>query len=79
MKNIKSLAAIALIAASLTACGGNGGENKNVGGSTDTANAVEGSNAGNETTGSSMTTDSTGKDSTSMSEGNAKPDGRPQQ
>jgi hypothetical protein len=95
MKSIRNIAVLALIAASLTACGGSGSESKTIGGSTDTMNSVEGSNAGNETTGSAMTNDTTAKrngkgdgsgsgsaatkDSTSNTEGNAKPDGRPQQ
>lgn len=92
MKNIRNIVAIALVTAALSACGGGSSEQKTIGGSVDTMNSVEGSNAGNETTGSPMTNDTTAnqngkstgdngtnKDSTSNTEGNAKPDGRPQQ
>jgi len=89
MKTLRNIAAIALLTASIAACGGNNGQ-KTIGGSVDTMNSVEGANAGNETTGSPMTNDTTAnrngkmpgmgtKDSTNNTEGNAKPDGRPQQ
>jgi hypothetical protein len=90
MKNLKNIVAIAAVAISLSACGGSS-EQKTIGGSVDTMNSVEGSNAGNETTGSPMTdttanqngqstgNSGTNSDSTSNTEGNAKPDGRPQQ
>ena len=85
MKTLRNIAALALITASLAACGGNNGQ-KTIGGSVDTMNSVEGSNAGNETTGSPMTNDTTAnrngkkpgmgtKDSTSNTEGNTSPTG----
>lgn len=92
MKSIKNIAAVALLAFALTACGGSPSQEKTIGGTVDTTNVAQGSNAGNETTGSPMTNDTTAKqngkssgqsgtnnDSTTNTEGNAKPDGRPQQ
>jgi hypothetical protein len=76
MKNIRNIAAIAILSLFFAACGANS-EQKSIGGSADTSNVSEGSNAGNETTGSDTT--QTMPDSTHNAEGNAKPDGRPQQ
>jgi predicted small secreted protein len=84
MKTIRNIAALALIAASLTACGGGSGnssDSKTIGGSVDTMNSVEGSNAGNDSTGAPMNDgadNSKTKDSVNSTEGNASPNGRPQ-
>jgi hypothetical protein len=77
MKILRNIAALAFITVMLASCGGSG-EGKSIGGSADT-------NQNNSTQGATSVggMDSTAKtgtanDSTSMSEGNAKPDGRPQ-
>ena len=77
MKTLKYIAGIAFIAASLSACHG-GGTEKTLGGSTDTMNAVAGSNAGGVNRANSADTaqdgnKNRGKDSTSQ--GNANPTG----
>ncbi|WP_462266937.1 hypothetical protein [Mucilaginibacter sp.] len=80
MKTLKYIAGLVLISASLTACSNGSGDtsSKTIGGSTDTMNAVAGSNAGGVNAASSADTSdngnkNSGKDSTSR--GNANPSG----
>ena len=73
MKTIRNIAAIAIIAASLTACGNS--QNKSIGGSSDTSKSA--SSQGVTSVGG---VDSVVKDTTetdTASQGNATPTGRP--
>lgn len=77
MKNIKYIAVVTLLAASLTACD-RSRNSATIGGTQDTSNAVAGSNAGGIQAGDSADTSNNGnknrgKDSTSQ--GNANPTG----
>jgi hypothetical protein len=77
MKTIRNIAAIAVIAASLTACGSS--ENKSIGGSADTTTTKNSSDQGVSSVGGvdSTSANTTAKDSTNSTEGNAPPTGRP--
>jgi hypothetical protein len=77
MKTIRNIAAIAVIAASLTACGNT--ENKSIGGSADTTTTKNASDQGVSSVGGvdSTTANKAGQDSMNSTEGNASPTGRP--
>ncbi|UEG53288.1 hypothetical protein LLH06_20335 [Mucilaginibacter daejeonensis] len=74
MKKLRNIAAIAIVALSLSACGGNS-DNKSIGDSADTGQTMSNEGAtsvgGLDTTATDSVTDTTTK-------GNADPTGRPQ-
>ena len=74
MKTLRNIAALAIIAASLTACGGNS-ESKSIGGSSDTGRSVSSEGVSSVGGADSTTKDTTEKDT--ASQGNATPTGRP--
>lgn len=85
MKTLKYIAGVALIAGSLSACssnsaGNNSDNSKTLGGSTDTMNAVAGSNAGGVNKASSADTsddgDTKSKQNPLNHQGNVDPTGR---
>ena len=73
MKALRNIAAIAIIAASLTACGNS--ENKSIGGSADSSNTSSSEGVTSVGGVDSVTSDTTTTDT--ASQGNASPTGRP--